>query len=140
MEIRKAKYEDLPRLKFLLSQLTYVGNVNDLSTNEIKNILNNVYVYIVVESTEENVIAGMGTLILENKLIHNGSAVGHIEDVVVDEKYRKKGIGRSIIEHLINKSKEYGCYKVILDCSFENVGFYEKIGFRQNGYCMRFDI
>ena len=33
-------------------------------------------------------------------------------------------------------AKQNGCYKVILDCSESNVGFYEKCGFDNKGYQM----
>jgi glucosamine-phosphate N-acetyltransferase len=32
------------------------------------------------------------------------------------------------------------CYKVILDCSQENIPFYEKSGFRKHEVSMRYDI
>jgi glucosamine-phosphate N-acetyltransferase len=72
-----------------------------------------------------NKIIGTATLLVEPKLIHNVSKVGHIEDVVVDQKYRGHGIGTMMIEHLTNK--------VILDCDEKNAVFYEKCGFKKKG-------
>ena len=37
-------------------------------------------------------------------------------------------LGKKIVYHLINLAKENGCYKVILNCNENNVGFYEKCG------------
>ena len=34
-----------------------------------------------------------------------------------------------MIEYLINKAKEHQVYKIILNCSDENIKFYEKCGF-----------
>ena len=75
-------------------------------------------------------IIGSGTILIEPKLIHDLSYVGHIEDIIVDGNYRNKGIGKLILEKLINVAKENKCYKVILDCSVANVKFYEKLGFK----------
>ena len=74
----------------------------------------------------------MATLIIEEKLIHGGSKVGHIEDLVVDEKFRGKGYGKILLDYLIKKSKYFKCYKTILNCKLSNVGFYEKQGFKSN--------
>lgn len=74
-------------------------------------------------------IIGTTTVLIEPKFIHNLSRVSHIEDVVVDSNYRSYGIGKLLINKAITISKELGCYKIILDCSAKNIGFYQKIGF-----------
>ena len=38
--------------------------------------------------------------------------VGHIEDCVVEETMRSKGLGRMIVEQLKRLARETGCYKV----------------------------
>ena len=55
-----------------------------------------------------------------------------IEDVVIDKYYRSKGIGRDLINHLINFSKNKKCDKIILNSSESNIIFYEKLGFKKN--------
>ena len=37
-----------------------------------------------------------------------------------------------LIAYLLEVSRSCGCYKVILDCSDQNVPFYEKLGFKKN--------
>lgn len=78
-------------------------------------------------------IVGSGTIIYEPKIIHGGKYVGHIEDIVVDDKYRSMGIAKKIIDELLLSSKYHDCYKVILDCKPELTGFYEKCGFELRG-------
>jgi glucosamine-phosphate N-acetyltransferase len=78
-------------------------------------------------------VIGIATLLIEPKLIHNCSVVGHIEDVVVDKNYRGKGLGKRLIDRLTKDARNAGCYKVILDCSECNVPFYEKCGFTRHG-------
>ena len=55
--------------------------------------------------------------------------VGHIEDIVSHKDYRGQNLGLIIIDTLKHIGKGQGCYKIILDCSEKNVGFYEKCGF-----------
>jgi glucosamine-phosphate N-acetyltransferase len=88
----------------------------------------------------DSVVTGIGTIVIEPKLIHNCSNVGHIEDIVVDKKYRSIGVGKWIISYLVNIAKEKECYKVILDCAKSNVEFYKKCGFEDHGIEMRYDV
>ena len=63
---------------------------------------------------------------------HGGKSIGFIENVVTDESYRKKGIGKRVIENAIKYAKEQNCYKVVLQSESKRTGahnFYEKIGF-----------
>ena len=82
---------------------------------------------------------GSTTLLIEQKFIHKGGLVGHIEDVVVREGFERKQIGVDIVESLLNVAKNRGCYKTILDCKDDVKEFYEKIGFKHESNCMRFD-
>ena len=133
INIRQAVPSDLPSLIILLSQLTTVGNPDSSLIDN--NIYNNIYLACI-----DNIIVGTVTLLIENKIIHNGSKVGHIEDVVVDFNHRKLGIGKLLIDYCLDIAKKEGCYKVILDCDDENIKFYEKCGFKEKGVCMRYNI
>ena len=80
-------------------------------------------------------------LLVERKLIHSCGLVGHIEDISVLQTEQGKSLGLYIVRYLANLAKARGCYKVILDCSPENIKFYNKCGFNQCGIEMsqRFD-
>ena len=88
----------------------------------------------------EGNIIGTATVLVENKLLHYGSRVGHIEDVVVDKETRLSGIGKQLIEKCVEFSRQRDCYKVILDCGDHNVPFYESCGFKEAEGCMRLDL
>jgi glucosamine-phosphate N-acetyltransferase len=82
------------------------------------------------------VILGSGTIIYEPKIIHGCKYVGHIEDIVVHDKYRAHGIAKKILENLTEAASNKNCYKVILDCKKDLITFYEKSGFTQNNFQM----
>lgn len=84
-------------------------------------------------------IIGATTLLIEQKFIHNGGKIGHIEDVVVKKEHQGKGVGKKIVNVLLKYAQKKGCYKTILDCSDELVSFYEGIGFKRYSNSMRFD-
>jgi len=117
----------------LLGQLTQIDNLDKTKTFEFLRSLGKNHAVFVVEDYEMNKVVASGTIIIEHKLIHNNGKVGHIEDIVVDKDYRGYGLGKKIIEYLTNYAKEQECYKCILDCSEDNVKFYEKCGYIRKG-------
>jgi glucosamine-phosphate N-acetyltransferase len=78
-------------------------------------------------------IIATGTILIEQKVIHGFGKVGHIEDIVVDPLYKGKQLGKLIVNSLTEYAKEQKCYKVILDCSDDVIGFYDKCGFKRKG-------
>ena len=84
---------------------------------------------IFVDINEKNEIMGTITIMIEQKVIHKGGKVAHIEDLVVDKKYRNKKIGKGLLQHAISFSKYHQCYKVILNCTDNVKEFYQKCGF-----------
>ena len=115
----------------LLSQLTEV-NKNNISFEKFSNFIDklseNHKIIIIINN---NKIIATGTLLIENKIIHSISKVGHIEDIVVDSNSKGLGIGKQIVNYLTNLAKENNCYKVILNCSDYNIGFYQKCGYQK---------
>ena len=89
---------------------------------------------------DEGRVVGTATVLIEHKLLHYGSRVGHIEDVVVDRNTRKSGIGKELIKACVDFCRYNKCYKAILDCSKENIPFYEKCGFTFAENCMRINL
>ena len=85
-------------------------------------------------------VVGTTSLFIEDKYTHDFGCVGHIEDVVVMEEYRLQGIGSALVTHAINKAREAGCYKVILDRGEEVAGFYTRFGFEPHETGMRLDF
>ena len=83
----------------------------------------------------DNQIVGYGSIVIETKI--RGGKIGHIEDIVSHSLFRKKGIGKAIVDGLFDVAKINGCYKVVLQCKEHNVKFYEKCGYQVNGLAMQ---
>ena len=138
--IRKLQKEDLVNGFLLtLDSLRQASNMDKKTADKIFDKINSNPDHIVAVAIIEGKIVGSTTLLIETKFIHNGGKVGHIEDVVVDKEYQRKGIGEKIIMYLLRYAKDQGCYKTILDCADEVKPFYEKLGFKQNANALRFD-
>ena len=108
----------------LLSQLT---NSPLLKYDDLLSIVNNLnenhYIFI-YENVEKEPI-GIITLLVEQKLIHGGMCVAHIEDLVVDHNYKGKGIASQLIDHCIkiaqkktSRSKKYRKVSMVRPCLF----------------------
>ena len=80
-------------------------------------------------SVDNDTITGVASLHIIKKLTRT---LGLIEDVAVNENYRGKGIGKKLVEKLIEIASEKGCDKTVLNSSEKNSEFYEKIGFEKN--------
>ena len=138
--IRKLQKDDLWNGFLLtLDSLRQASNIDKKTAEKIFDKINSNPDHIVVVAVIEGKIVGSTTLLIETKFIHNGGKVGHIEDVVVDKEYQRKGIGEKIITYLLRYAKDQGCYKTILDCVDEVKPFYEKLGFKHNANALRFD-
>ncbi len=145
--------------KFVQENITFVENIKlkylkllekltkvEIISNEIflqrleQTKLFNGYIYVGyignIDNKENFNIVGTGTIYIEPKFFRGGSYTGHIEDIVVDSNYRGLGIAQNILERLKEYGKVNKCYKVILDCDKDLVGFYEKNDFQVLGVQM----
>ena len=138
--IRKLKKEDLQN-GFLttLDSLRQTSNIEAKKAEEIFEKINSTPEYIIAVAELDGKIIGATTLLIEQKFIHDGGLVGHIEDVVVDKNYQGQRIGEKIMKYLLEIAKNQGCYKTILDCTDDVKQFYEKLGFKHVANELRFD-
>ncbi|HET7146874.1 MAG TPA: GNAT family N-acetyltransferase [Candidatus Nitrosopolaris sp.] len=143
-EVREISDADLQRGFFdTLSNLTEVGKIRDdpeKAKKVLQEIRSNPFFKVFVAVKKDGEIIGSNTLLIEQKFIHNGGRVGHIEDVATKKGYEGMGIGRALLGLSLRFAAHMKCYKVILDCSEKNVPFYIKIGFKNCGLSMRYDL
>jgi len=138
--IREIEEDDLE--KGFLETLDFLRNASNLDKNKAKEILKKIkqnpnhIIYVAIDNKK---IVGSTTLLIEQKFIHDGGLVGHIEDVVVRKNYEGQGIGIKLVTSLLERAKEKNCYKTILDCKDDVKQFYERIGFKRESNGMRYD-
>lgn len=125
-----------------LETLRNLTVAEDIDLENMKKILleienQNGYIYIAKRDKE---IIGTATLLIEQKFIHGGGKVGHIEDVSVKKEYEGNGVASNIMDALIEIAREKGCYKIILDCKDKLLPFYGKFGFVHSDNCMRLNL
>ena len=140
IEIREIEEDDLER--GFLETLDFLRNASSLDKTKAKEILKKIKQnsnHIIHVAIDGKKIVGTTTLFIEQKFIHDGGLVGHIEDVVVRKDYEGKGIGIKLVTSMLERAKEKNCYKTILDCKDDVKQFYERIGFKRESNGMRYD-
>ncbi|KAJ3649581.1 hypothetical protein Zmor_021316 [Zophobas morio] len=116
----------------ILTQLTAVGNVSrsDFERQYWRMQQSGGYYITVIEDTRNRKIIGAATLVTEFKFIHNCALRARLEDVVVNNTYRGKQLGKLIVLTVSLLSKKLGCYKMSLDCRDPLIPFYKSIGYK----------
>ncbi|MDD3726088.1 MAG: GNAT family N-acetyltransferase [Candidatus Ratteibacteria bacterium] len=131
-KVRIARMDDFEGIVGLLSQLSPPKPEDRLESNRgreiLKDILNSPDYCLCVAEGEEGLL-GTAILLIQKNLSHGGRPYGHLENVVTDIRHRRKGMGLVMVGFLIEKAREKGCYKVILNCETKNISFYERCGF-----------
>ncbi|CAH1162755.1 unnamed protein product [Phaedon cochleariae] len=131
--VRPLKLSDFDRGYLqILSQLTNVGNVSKANfESQFQKMRNTGGHYItVIEDTKINKIIGSASLITEFKFIHECALRGRLEDVVVNNTYRGKQLGKLIVLTVTLLSKKLGCYKMSLDCKDALIPYYKSLGYK----------
>jgi len=61
----------------------------------------------------------------------------NIDELVVDERYRGRGIGRALVDHMIDLARQLGCTRIELESAFHREcarAFYERLGFEKRAF------
>lgn len=129
MQIRDLEINDY-HLKYCdLVQHAFQKDFKYIQYLDFKNFVSELHKNHIIKVIEEDgEIVASGTLVMEPKIIHHFGKVGHIEDIFVNPEYQGQGLGQEIVTHLIDLSKQSGCYKCILNCDVNLIKFYQKCG------------
>ncbi len=85
----------------------------------------------------KNEVVGTFALLIMDNLAHRGEPSAIVEDVVIRKDLQGRGIGKAMMNFAMEKSRESGCYKMVLSSHLrrENAHkFYESLGFKKHGY------
>ena len=115
IHIRNAIQQDIPRILELYEELS--GQKQDGSPE----IMDRVFDQIISLPDRELLVAEkegfvVGTIFMQitPNLSHDGRPWAILENMVVDGRYRRQGIGRKLVEYVFTRAREAGCYKVQL--------------------------
>ena len=128
MEIRQLQPSDIKQVIDLWTSSfsrTFDNPVNNNYLNDPNSIT--------LVMSDNKAILGVASLHIIEKLTRK---LGLIEDVAVSKNNRGLGIGKKLVEKLIQTGKEKKCDKIVLSSSEKNSEFYEKMGFQKKELSM----
>lgn len=149
--IRKAKENDIPRILDLLSQVNdvhavgrpdfFITGKRKYKEDDLKKILHDEVTPVFV-CEEDDDIKGYAFCVMHDlskcsNLRPDKSL--YIDDICVDEKYRRQGVGKKLYDFVLQYAKDENCFNVTLnvwDKNPEAKAFYESMGMKVQKVCM----
>jgi len=133
MNIREANPSDMPSVLRLIKELAKFENEPEAVEVTVENLINsgfkkNPAFKAYVAEIEERIV-GMA-LFYERYSTWKGKAI-HLEDLIVEEKYRGKGIGNALYSEVLKYAYKYNFKRVaweVLDWNTPAIDFYESTG------------
>ena len=132
IDIRKCNDSDFDGILSLLRQLWLDKLTNPVTVKEIlgKVIVSEQRACFVAESSD-GILVGFVSFSIKDSLWQEG-LVAHVEELVVDEGARGRGIGAALVRYVIATARDKGCRRVELDSAHHREAahrFYERLGF-----------
>jgi GNAT superfamily N-acetyltransferase len=137
--IREASEEDLPAILALYAQLG-MDDGTVLSGDDAKKIftrMKNYPDYTLYVAVSGTTVVGSFALLIMDNLGHKGAPSGVVEDVIVHQDWRGRGIGRTMMEKAMSSCAAKGCYKISLTSNKLRHNahvFYKVLGFDVHGF------
>jgi ribosomal protein S18 acetylase RimI-like enzyme len=144
--VRTATEEDIPRILELYRQMFFTpppASAPQLSVEDYRRAFAEMATipgYRLLVAEEDGEILGTTVLAILPGIAHGVSPFAVVEYVVVDEKCRRKGIGRLLMDDILVRAKEAGCYKIMLTSDKRREpahDFYKSLGFEASAHGFR---
>lgn len=125
-------YEEMLPFYGLITQLQPELTLAQYQKN-LKHMIEHKYRMVVLYELNE-VVAVSGIWVASK--LYCGKYI-EMDNVVVDEKHRGKGLGKTLVDIVVQIGRDEGCLVAMLDAYLENKGahvFYEREGFVKKGF------
>lgn len=134
--IREITPEDFDGLMRLYTQLH--GNPLPEKTSEVLSLWNNILAdknHHIIVAEENGQIASSCVCVIVPNLTHAQRPYALIENVVTDEKHRKKGLATACLDYARALAEKENCYKMMLLTGSKEestLNFYRKAGYNSS--------
>jgi len=140
LAIRVARADDLPGLVALLNLST--ATTLEAAARVFARIDGRDDFWICVAEAGTRLVGTYGLMAMDN-LGHGGAPVGIVENVVVDAAWRRRGLGRLLMDDAARRARAAGCYKLVLASNkalHEAHAFHASLGFAIPGVAFSLDL
>jgi GNAT superfamily N-acetyltransferase len=144
--IRKAKKSDLPAIGKLLEDLTNAmddteGIETGIAIKTCERLMDDTSSHILVAAMEGTPV-GLINLTIRQTILHR-SPSALIDELVVAEEYRGKGVGKQLVLAALEKCRQLGCCEVEVSTEKTNSKareFYKRCDFEERGMLFEADL
>ena len=144
--VREATKSDLPAIGKLLEDLTNaMDNTEGIDTGialkTCQYLLNDAGSHFLVAAREETPVGFINFTVRQTILHQSPSAL--IDELVVAEEYRGKGVGKQLVQAAIEECRQLGCCEVEVSTEKTNLKareFYKQCGFEERGMLFEADL
>ena len=153
MKFRLAKLQDLDYLINLLHNDDLGKNRESVNKSALlsykkalENILEDPNAQLILgidEDEDKDKIIAMAQVDFLTYLTYQGGMRAQIEGVRVDETYRGQGLGKQLINHIVDVARNKGCHMVQLTTNKlrpNAIKFYENLGFESTHEGMKLNL
>ena len=144
--ISPANEFDLPRVKTLLQEL--IDSMEDTegfdieqSLKNYRNLLNDAEYYILT-AKDKNELLGLVSFTTRKTLLHPAPC-GLIDEMIVSQTVRGKGIGNQLVLAAIEECRKLGCCEIEVSTEKSNSAarrFYKSCGFEEEAVLLEMDL
>jgi ribosomal protein S18 acetylase RimI-like enzyme len=137
VEVRPVRLEDAASLLQLYCELAdgrkdALPASVDLTRVLLTEIVTQPARQLLVAEVDGGQLAGTVDVLMVTNLTHHGRPWAVVENVVVAEGHRRRGIGRALLQQAMGQARQAGCYKVQLTSGKLRTDahpFYRSLGF-----------
>src|SRR3989338_2307998 len=140
--LKRADALALRDIRTLLAQVRSGSAESAATMPELKSVLKDTNTLVLVAKDGAHIV-GMAMLCITARI---GRRTGQVEDVVVDDSYRGKGLGKELMYKLIDLARKEELKAIYLTSRPARVAanaLYQKIGFDKketNAYCLKLSL
>ncbi len=134
--IRQATLQDTTRILVLYEELT--GEKQSLTKETLQRVFSQIealpnHHFLVAEN--DGLVTGTLFLLIVPNLSHEARPWAVVENIMVDRRMHRQGIGRQLMEYAFERCREAKCYKIQLLSNqkrMEAHQFYRSLGFDES--------
>ena len=133
MTFRSVQLSDAPAVAALMTQLGYPSTPQDSQRRLTRMLAHADYAGVVAESDDE--VVALVLVHLEHGLEYD-AIYGRIMGLVVDDRWRGRGLGKQLMQHVERWCKDRGADRIVLTSAnrrLDSHKFYDAIGYERTG-------
>ena len=135
MNIRTARNSDYKELMQLYNGFVGEDRYSKHNKDSFKKVSKskNNFIYVVEENKK---LIGFATFSIR-LVIRYPKPIAELDELFVLPGYRKKGVGKLLMNKILSKAKELNCYRLFIESHYDHKAahkLYEKLNFTNYGY------